>query len=101
MTDAEDRTVFIELDGVLRQIPATYHRSGRYVGRLITERVFLASDPDAGEGPAPVRMALHRPKDDTDPRLVVVDDTENGWVMSFQTQVGYRITGFYPTKERS
>lgn len=42
-------------------------------------------------------MALHRPMDNTDPRLVVVDDSRTLWVMSFaacHATRAYKITGF-------
>ncbi|MGW2681540.1 hypothetical protein [Streptomyces sp. NPDC001436] len=94
----EPRTLTIELDGVLRQVPGTYHRFGHLVGRLITAPYFRATCTDDGECPVPVRMALHRPLATTDRRLVVVDDMRSGWVMSFAAcHEGrrYAITGFY------
>ncbi|MFA7762457.1 hypothetical protein [Streptomyces sp. NRRL S-448] len=67
--------MIIELDRILREIPAQYHRAGLLVGRLTTARVFRAESDAPGECPVPVPMSLHRPTDATDPRLVVVDHT--------------------------
>ncbi|MFB6518726.1 hypothetical protein [Streptomyces sp. NPDC056401] len=95
----EPRTVHIELDGVLREVPAEYHRSGLLAGRLRTTRTFRAENPDLGECPKAVSMVLHRPTDATEPRLVVIDGTGTQWVMSFAVQYAlqpYRITGWYP-----
>ncbi|MEW2623682.1 hypothetical protein [Streptomyces sp. NPDC048106] len=93
------RTVAIELDGLLRQVPAVYHPTGALVGRMVTEVVFYA-ESWLGECPVPVAIPLHRPTARTDPRLVVVDDLAERWVMGFNVlynQTPYRITGFYPT----
>ncbi|MFJ3882419.1 hypothetical protein ACIPW5_33870 [Streptomyces sp. NPDC090077] len=94
----EPRTLSIELDGVLRQVPGTYHRFGRLVGRFITAPCFRAVCAAGGECPAPMRMALHRPLATTDRRLIVLDDKRSRWVMSFATCYAGRrcvITGFY------
>ncbi|WP_030960619.1 hypothetical protein [Streptomyces sp. NRRL S-378] len=91
----------MELDGVLRQVPARYHRAGPFVGRLITEPWFRADSRFGGECPVPVRMVLHRPMARTDPRLVVVDDTASSWVLSFTAchdGTPYTITAFYPER---
>ncbi|MDD9383084.1 hypothetical protein M8Z33_41860 [Streptomyces sp. ZAF1911] len=92
------RTVAVELNGILRQVPAEYHRTGHLAGRMLTARVFHATSP-FGECPVPVAMPLHRPTERTDPRLIVVDDQITRWVMGFKVQHGqraYRITDFYP-----
>ncbi|WP_369780657.1 hypothetical protein [Streptomyces sp. R33] len=94
----ELRTLVIELDGVLRQVPGRYHRTGRLTGRLITAAHFRGSCEIGGERPVPVRMALHRPRASTDRRLIVLDDLSTQWVMSFATchdHRFYKITGFY------
>ncbi|QHC26404.1 hypothetical protein [Streptomyces sp. GS7] len=93
----EDRTVAIELDGVLRTVPARYHRAGLPAGGMVTERVFRAESIVAGECPVPVPMILGRPTDDTDPRLIVIDSAGERWVMGFTAQhylQRYRITGW-------
>ncbi|MGP9017682.1 hypothetical protein ACT1U9_04635 [Streptomyces sp. BR1] len=44
-------------------------------------------------------MPLHRPTARTDPRLIVVDNLSEQWVMGFSVLYRhqlYRITGFYP-----
>ncbi|MFD5264876.1 hypothetical protein [Streptomyces sp. NPDC058335] len=87
----------IELDGLLRQVPAEYHPTGALAGRMVTARAFYAESP-YGECPVPVPMPLHRPTTRTDPRLIVVDDLAEPWVMGFHVQyqqLRYRITGFY------
>ncbi|MFD3563563.1 hypothetical protein ACFWVU_28420 [Streptomyces sp. NPDC058686] len=92
------RTVTIELDGLLQQVPAEYHPTGPLVGRMVTALAFHARSP-YGECPVPVAMPLHRPTARTDPRLIVVDDLSEQWVMGFRIQYHrqlYRITGFYP-----
>ncbi|MFF3159161.1 hypothetical protein [Streptomyces sp. NPDC057910] len=70
-----DRTVMIELDGILRAVPARYHRSGLLAGRMVTARVFSAEAAELGECPVPVPMGLYHPREDTDPRLIVIDST--------------------------
>ncbi|MFF4323333.1 hypothetical protein [Streptomyces sp. NPDC001568] len=88
----------VELDGILRHVPADYHRTGPLAGRMLTARVFHAESP-FGDCPVPVAMPLHRPTERTDPRLIVVDDQTTRWVMGFRVQYGqraYRITDFYP-----
>ncbi|MEU8887343.1 hypothetical protein [Streptomyces sp. NPDC048442] len=93
----EDRTVLIELDGVLREVSAQYHRTGLLTGRLVTTRVFRAESPALGECPVAVPMALYRPKADTDSRLVVIDSVGEKWVMGFTAQHNlqrYRIAGW-------
>ena len=97
----EDRTVMIELDGILRQVAAQYHHTGLLTGRLVTERTFRANSPHLGECPVPVPMGLYRPKDDTDPRLIVIDSAGEKWVMGFPSQHNlqrYRITGWFNTE---
>jgi hypothetical protein len=92
------RTVVIELDGLLHQVPAEYHSTGVLVGRMVTARAFYA-ESGFGECPVPVAIPLHRPTAGTDPRLIVVDDLTERWVMGFNvlySQISYRITGFYP-----
>ncbi|MDK1348513.1 hypothetical protein QNO09_35625 [Streptomyces sp. 378] len=92
------RTVTIELDGLLQQLPAEYHPTGPLVGRIVTTPAFHAQCV-FGECPVPVAMPLHRPTARTDPRLIVVDDLSEEWVMGFRVhyqQQPYRITGFYP-----
>ncbi|MFJ8385541.1 hypothetical protein ACIQ9Q_13715 [Streptomyces sp. NPDC094438] len=92
------RTVAIELDGILRMIAAKYHRTGLLAGHMLTERVFRAESTSLDECPVPVPMGLFRPKEDTDPRLVVIDSAGEKWVMSFTAQHNlqpYRITGWY------
>ncbi|WP_030722192.1 hypothetical protein [Streptomyces sp. NRRL S-237] len=92
------RTVAVELNGILKQVPAEYHRTGLLAGRMLTARVFYAKSPFS-ECPVPVAMPLHRPTERTDPRLIVVDDQITRWVMGFNVQHGqhtYRITDFYP-----
>lgn len=94
---AQDRTVHIELDGILRQVSAQYHRVGLLAGRLVTERIFRAEDPVLGECPVPVPMGLYHPTEQTDPRLIVIDDHGHQWVMSFRAQHNlqrFKITGF-------
>ncbi|MCX5079003.1 hypothetical protein OG321_42155 [Streptomyces sp. NBC_00424] len=96
---AVHRTVWVELEGILKQVPATYHPSGPLVGRMVTGRHFRAVDVRGEECPVPVAMFLHRPTTRTDPRLIVVDDQGSRWVMAFTTsfqQGWHRITGFYP-----
>ncbi|MGW0826684.1 hypothetical protein [Streptomyces sp. NPDC002845] len=91
--------MLIELDGLLRQVPAEYHATGALAGRMVTARAFYAESP-YGECPVPVPMPLHRPTARTDPRLIVVDDLGEQWVMGFHVlykQLRFRITGFYPT----
>ncbi|MFD9572690.1 hypothetical protein ACFWBI_22945 [Streptomyces sp. NPDC059982] len=81
-------------------MPAVYHPSGPLVGRLVTERAFQAEDRLGNECPAPVAMPLHRPTAQTDPRLIVVDDQGQRWVMAFNVlfqSKPYRITNFYPS----
>ncbi|MEU5218512.1 hypothetical protein AB0G79_20255 [Streptomyces sp. NPDC020807] len=93
----EDRTVAIELDGILRHLPAKLHRTGLLAGRLVTDRLFRAQSAMAGECPVPVPMGLHHPTEQTDPRLIVIDSTGQKWVMGFTAQHNlqrYRITGF-------
>ncbi|MFG2753955.1 hypothetical protein [Streptomyces xanthophaeus] len=88
----------IELDGILRRVPGTYHRVGPFAGRLITAPYFRASGELSGECPVPVRMALHRPSARTDRRLVVVDDMRSQWVLNFAAchdNRVYEISGFY------
>jgi hypothetical protein len=90
------RTVVIELDGILRLVPA--RATGEPVGCMETTRTFYA-DSLFGECPVPVAMRLHRPTADTDPRLIIVDDLAERWVMGFNVwynQQRYRITAFYP-----
>lgn len=97
--NGNDRTLAIELDGILRPIPATYHQAGALAGRVITGARFRAWSPVRGECPVPVPMALHRPTARTDHRLIVLDNTGIRWVMAFTAQHGanlYKITGFYP-----
>lgn len=92
------RTVTIELDGLLHQLPAEYHPTGPLVGHMVTAPAFHAKSP-FGECPVPVAIPLHRPTARTDPRLIVVDDLSEEWVMGFRVhyqQQPYRITGFYP-----
>ncbi|MGW8332476.1 hypothetical protein ACWGLE_31795 [Streptomyces sp. NPDC055897] len=92
------RTVAIELDGILRMVEAQYHRTGLLTGRMLTERVFRAESETLGECPVPVPMGLFRPKEDTDPRLVVIDSAGVKWAMGFTVQHHlrpYRITGWY------
>ncbi|MFI5809187.1 hypothetical protein [Streptomyces sp. NPDC051561] len=96
----EDRTVMIELDGILREVPVQYHRTGLLTGRLLTARTFRAESPVLGECPVPVPMGLYRPKGDTDPRLIVIDSVGEKWVMGFTAQHNlqrYRIAGWPPT----
>ncbi|MEU9381947.1 hypothetical protein AB0D38_13495 [Streptomyces sp. NPDC048279] len=92
------RTVTIELDGVLQQLPAEYHPTGPLVGRIVTAPAFHAESV-FGECPVPVPMPLHRPTGRTDPRQIVVDDLAEEWVMGlrvhYQQQL-YTIIGFYP-----
>ncbi|ALO97711.1 hypothetical protein SHL15_6679 [Streptomyces hygroscopicus subsp. limoneus] len=99
MPNVDHRTLTIELDGVLRQVPGQYHQTGPLVGRMITEPWFRAEcEYIGGENPQPVRMALHRPLASTDPRLVVVDSAGSSWVLSFRVCHNSRlcrITGFY------
>ncbi|MER5567912.1 hypothetical protein ABT083_17140 [Streptomyces goshikiensis] len=88
----------VELAGVLRRVPATYYRSGRFAGRLTTKPYFRAACGIEGECPEPVRMALHRPVETTGRRLVVVDDMRSLWAMSFAAchdNSLYKIIGFY------
>ncbi|MGW7463860.1 hypothetical protein ACWGJT_03935 [Streptomyces xantholiticus] len=88
----------IELDGLLHQVPAEYHPTGALVGRMVTASVFYA-ESWLGACPVPVSMPLHRPTARTDPRLIVVDDLADQWVIGFNVlfnQIPYRITGFYP-----
>ncbi|MGY4957969.1 hypothetical protein [Streptomyces nigrescens] len=92
------RSVGIELDGLLQHVPAEYHPTGVLVGHMVTARAFHA-ESRIGECPVPVAMPLHRPTARTDPRLIVVDDLAERWVMGFNVQYNqlrYRITGFYP-----
>lgn len=94
----EVRTVAIELDGILREVPAQYHRVGLLAGRLLTDRVFRAESAVAGDCPVPAPMVLYRLMDGTDPRLVVIDSAGVKWVMGFTAQHSlqcYRITGWY------
>lgn len=96
-----DRTVAIELDGILQMVAAQYHRTGLLVGRMLTERVFRAESPELGECPVPVPMGLFRPKQDTDPRLIVIDSAGEKWAMGFSAQHNlqrYRITGWHATE---
>ncbi|MFE7115609.1 hypothetical protein ACFU99_09325, partial [Streptomyces sp. NPDC057654] len=37
--------MLIELDGILHEVPARYHRSGRLAGRMLTERISARSRP--------------------------------------------------------
>ncbi|MFJ8676282.1 hypothetical protein [Streptomyces sp. NPDC093589] len=95
------RTVIIELDGLLQHVPAEYHPSGAFVGRMVTARAFYA-ESRFGECPVPVPMPLHRPTACTDPRLIVIDNLAERWVMGFAIQYKqliYRITRFYPTAD--
>ncbi|WP_030574613.1 hypothetical protein [Streptomyces aureocirculatus] len=65
---------------------------------MVTAPAFYAQSL-FGECPVPVAMPLHRPTARTDPRLIVVDDLSEEWVMGFRVhyqQQPYRITGFYP-----
>ncbi|WP_405782718.1 MULTISPECIES: hypothetical protein [unclassified Streptomyces] len=65
---------------------------------MVTAPAFHAKSP-FGECPVPVAIPLHRPTARTDPRLIVVDDLSEEWVMGFRVhyqQQPYRITGFYP-----
>ncbi|WP_399925098.1 hypothetical protein [Streptomyces kanamyceticus] len=87
----------VELDGILRNVPAQHHRTGLLAGRMLTARVFRAESVVAGECPVPVPMGLYRPMDDTDPRLIVIDSAGEKWVMGFTAQhrlERYRITGW-------
>ncbi|MFF2777065.1 hypothetical protein ACFVU3_19420 [Streptomyces sp. NPDC058052] len=91
------RTVIIELDGLLRRVPAEYHSNGTLAGRMVTVRAFHA-ESRFGECPYPVPMALHRPTARTDPRLIVIDNLGERWVMGFTIQyqqLNYRITSFH------
>ncbi|MER5218736.1 hypothetical protein ABT063_51910 [Streptomyces sp. NPDC002838] len=91
------RTAAIELDGILQQVPAEYHATGALVGRMVTARAFYADSP-FGACPVPIAIPLHRPTAATDPRLIIVDDLAEQWVMGFNVwynQLRYRITGFY------
>ncbi len=92
------RTVTIELDGVLEQLPVEYHPTGPLVGRMVTAPAFHARSR-FDECPVPVSMPLHRPTALTDRRLIVVDNLSEQWVMGFSVHHHgqlYRITGFYP-----
>ncbi|MFJ3176444.1 hypothetical protein ACIPJK_37575 [Streptomyces roseus] len=94
----ERRTLAVELDAVLRPVAAFYHLAGPLTGRLITEACFRGECEIEGPCPVPVRMALHRPRARTDPRLIVLDDSSTPWVMSFVTcydRRHYTITGFH------
>ncbi|MFD5065427.1 hypothetical protein [Streptomyces sp. NPDC058394] len=74
------------------------HPTGALVGRIVTVHAFHARSL-FGECPVPVAMPLHRPTARTDPRLIVVDDLYERWVMGFNIpylRQLYRITGFYP-----
>jgi hypothetical protein len=96
------RTVVIELDGLLQQVPAEYHATGGLVDRMLTARAFYA-DSVFGECPVPVAIPLYRPTLDAHPALIVVDDLAERWVMGFSVwhnQFRYRITGFYPPENR-
>ncbi|WP_138960716.1 hypothetical protein [Streptomyces sp. YIM 121038] len=91
----------IELDGILRMVEAQYHRTGLLTGRMLTERVFRAESATLGECPVPVPMGLFRPKENTDPRLVVIDSAGVKWTMGFTVQHylrPYRITGWHTTE---
>lgn len=91
------RSVIIELDGVLRKVPAEYHPNGPLVGRMVTAHAFYA-ESCVGGCPFPVPMPLHRPTARTDPRLIVIDSLGERWVMGFSIQyqqIFYRITSFH------
>ncbi|MFE0187965.1 hypothetical protein [Streptomyces sp. NPDC058989] len=91
--------MFIELDGLLRKVPAEYHPSGTLVGRMVTARAFYA-ESRFGECPVPVPMPLHRPAPRTDRKLIVIDNLGEQWVMGFTIQYKQficRITSFYST----
>lgn len=93
----QQRTEVIELDGILQRVPATYHPHGPLVGRMVTTCVLQAGGLH-GVCPVPVAMPLHRPTFHTDPRLVVIDDLAEEWVMGFAVvlnQQRYRISGFW------
>ncbi|MFB7609935.1 hypothetical protein [Streptomyces gardneri] len=97
------RAVLIELDGLLRQVPAEYHSRGTLAGRMVTVRAFRA-ESRFGECPYPVPMALHRPTALTDPRIIVIDNLGEQWVMGFAIQYQqliYRITSFHSTADAS
>ena len=92
------RTVVIELDGLLQQVPAEYHATGTLVEHMVTARAFYA-DSLFGECPVPVAIPLYRPTADTHPALIIVDDLAEPWAMEFDVwhnQFRYHITGFYP-----
>jgi hypothetical protein len=98
-TEKRYRTIVIELDGLLQQVPTEYHAAGALMEHMVTARAFHA-DSVFGECPVPVAILLYRPTDGTHPALTVVDDLAESWVMEFDVwhdQVRYHITGFYPS----
>lgn len=102
-TGKRHRTIVIELDGLLQQVPAEYHAPGALAERMVTARAFHA-DSVFGECPVPVAVPLYRPTAGTHPALIVVDDLAEPWVMDFNVwhnQIRYHITGFYPVGRRA